>query len=177
MRRKIFKNIFSEIFLKFLKIFWKRVWPDWKGSGLGAHGTERTKQSLIHFPTEEIKKKHEEKEEKKRAKGPQWRQDSSANKKKKINYRFTTVDELKQSGTMNNSSFSRKMIWPKSKLDRSYSSNYSNRIREKASIFSVLKSVWIYLDLVISLRTSVTLGTKFLACGRIVQNLLKSNLP
>ena len=75
------------------------IWPDLqKGSGLGAHGTERTKQSLIHFPTEEIKKKHEEKEEKKKAKGPQWRQDSSSNKKKKINYRFTTVDELKQSG-------------------------------------------------------------------------------
>ena len=57
----------------------------------------RTKQSLIHFPTEEIKKKHEQKEAKKAAKGPQWRSEGT-NKKKKVNYRFTTVDELKQSG-------------------------------------------------------------------------------
>ena len=39
-----------------------------KGSGLGAHGTERTKQSLIHFPTEEVKKEAAEKEKKKDAK-------------------------------------------------------------------------------------------------------------
>ena len=66
-----------------------------KGSGLGAHGTERTKQSLVHFPTEEIKKKHEEKEAKKAEKGPQWK---NTTKKKKIQYKFTTVDELKESG-------------------------------------------------------------------------------
>ena len=69
-----------------------------KGSGLGAHGTERTKQSLVHFPTEEIKKKHEEKEKKKAEKGPQWKSASKSAKKKKIQYKFTTVDELKESG-------------------------------------------------------------------------------
>merc|ERR1711937_326557 len=33
-----------------------------KGSGLGSHGTERTKQSLIHFPTAEVIKEAEIKE-------------------------------------------------------------------------------------------------------------------
>ena len=68
-----------------------------KGSGLGAHGTERTKQSLIHFPTAEILKKQEAKQERKAQKGPQWRA-SETNRKKKPNYKFTSVEELKRSG-------------------------------------------------------------------------------
>ena len=68
-----------------------------KGSGLGAHGTERTKQSLIHFPTAEILKKQEAKQERKAQKGPQWRA-SESNRKKKPNYKFTSVEELKKSG-------------------------------------------------------------------------------
>lgn len=43
-----------------------------KGSGLGAHGTERTKQSLIHFPTEELKQKAEAEVMKKEAKGKKY---------------------------------------------------------------------------------------------------------
>ena len=39
-----------------------------KGSGLGSHGTERTKQSLIHFPTAEVIKEAEIKEKKRDAK-------------------------------------------------------------------------------------------------------------
>jgi len=68
-----------------------------KGSGLGAHGTERTKQSLIHFPTAEVLKKQEAKQERKAQKGPQWRA-SDTNRKKKPNYKFTSVEELKRSG-------------------------------------------------------------------------------
>ena len=68
-----------------------------KGSGLGAHGTERTKQSLIHFPTAEVLKKQEAKQERKAQKGPQWRA-SETNRKKKPNYKFTSVEGLKRSG-------------------------------------------------------------------------------
>merc|ERR1711962_849857 len=68
-----------------------------KGSGLGAHGTERTKQSLIHFPTAEVLKKQEAKQERKAQKGPQWRA-SETTKKKKPHYKFTSVEELKKSG-------------------------------------------------------------------------------
>ena len=68
-----------------------------KGWGPDTRGTERTKQSLIHFPTAEVLKKQEAKRKRKAQKGPQWRA-SETNRKKKPNYKFTSVEELKRSG-------------------------------------------------------------------------------
>ncbi|CBY13754.1 unnamed protein product [Oikopleura dioica] len=66
-----------------------------KGTGLGAAGTERTKQSLLHFPTEEVKQKAKEKQEKKELKGPQWKvTQQRATKKRRPVYQYKTVDQL-----------------------------------------------------------------------------------
>jgi len=73
--------------------------------GLGAAGTERTKQSRIHFPTENDKKEAEDDQTEKA--GKQWRRDDASSGKKKPKYKFRTIDDLKKSGKTSNRSYSR----------------------------------------------------------------------
>jgi len=64
--------------------------------GLGAAGTERTKQSRIHFPTANDKTEAEDDHTEKA--GQQWRKDELSSGKQKPKYKFVTVDELRKSG-------------------------------------------------------------------------------
>nr|XP_039257715.1 tuftelin-interacting protein 11-like [Styela clava]XP_039257716.1 tuftelin-interacting protein 11-like [Styela clava]XP_039257717.1 tuftelin-interacting protein 11-like [Styela clava] len=64
-----------------------------KKAGLGAAGTERTKQSYIHFPTQDSEEE-EEKDFKEQI--SRWRKDGVDRNQKK--YVYKTVDELKKSG-------------------------------------------------------------------------------
>ena len=51
--------------------------------------------SLLHFPTEEVKQKAKEKQEKKELKGPQWKvTQQRATKKRRPVYQYKTVDQL-----------------------------------------------------------------------------------
>ena len=55
---------------------------------------------MIHFPTEEIKKKAEVAQKKKDAKGPQWKAQSVSARRVKPQYVYKTVDELIRTGGM-----------------------------------------------------------------------------
>ncbi|CAK8693912.1 unnamed protein product [Clavelina lepadiformis] len=65
--------------------------------GLGAAGTERTKQSFIHFPTQDSAGEDEEDEDDIKSQASQWRKGSES-KKMKPKYKFKTIDELRKSG-------------------------------------------------------------------------------
>ncbi|XP_078484419.1 sip1/TFIP11 interacting protein isoform X1 [Ciona intestinalis] len=65
-----------------------------KKAGLGAAGTERTKQSYIHFPMQDSEGEEEEEFKSELA---QWRKGSEP-KTKKPKYKYKTVEELTKSG-------------------------------------------------------------------------------
>nr|ABC69931.1 STIP [Ciona savignyi] len=65
-----------------------------KKAGLGSGGSERTKQSYIHFPTEDSA---EEEEEEFKSELAQWRKGSEP-KSRKPKYKYKTIEELTKSG-------------------------------------------------------------------------------